>query len=206
MRRNELESHDHELFTELADAVEVGQLGILTADGSPRVIPLNFAAIGETVYFHGALAGEKFEMTKADARCSFSIVNPFSLIPSYWTSARHACPATHFFKSIEIRGQYELVDDLDEKAQALQAIMEKYQPEGGHDPISVGHPVYDKALRGVGVYRITGDWTGKVKFGRNESVQHRHLWIEKLQARGTSRDLETAREIQRSIESGGDAD
>ncbi len=200
MRRNELESHDRELFTELANAVEVGQLGILTADGTPRVIPLNFAAIGEVVYFHGALAGEKFEMLKADARCSFSIVEPYSLIPSYWTSARHACPATHFFKSIEIRGHCELIDDLDEKARALQAIMEKYQPEGGHDPICAGHQVYDKALRGVGVYRVTGDWTGKVKFGSNESLQHRHFWIEKLQARGTSRDLETAREILKSIE------
>ena len=199
MRRSECESRDPELFAELAADVEVGQLGILTADGTPRVIPLNFAAVGETVYFHGALVGEKYEQVLADARCSFSIVKPYSLVPSYWTAPRHACPATHFFKSLEIRGRCDLVDDLDEKAGALQAIMEKYQPEVGHDPIRTGDPVYDKALRGVGVFRVTGSWTAKVKFGSNESAKHRHLWVEKLRARGEARDLETVEEIQKSL-------
>ncbi len=54
MRRDELQSRDPALFAEVAAAAEVGELGLLRADGSPRVVPLNFAAVGEDVYFHGA--------------------------------------------------------------------------------------------------------------------------------------------------------
>lgn len=200
MRRNELESRDPAVFAEVAAAVVVGELGILTVDGTPRVIPLNFAVVGENVYFHGALEGEKVECLAADPRCSFSMVDAYSLIPSYWTAPRHACPATHFFKSVELRGRCEPVADLEEKARALQALMEKYQPEGGHDPIVADHPVYAKALARVGVYRVRGAWTAKVKFGVNEPAKLRRTLVEKLRERGGPRDLETAVEIERTLE------
>lgn len=201
MRRDELRSTDPALFAELAVAVEVGELALVTADGSPRVIPLNFAAVGETVYFHGALAGEKFDLCRdGGAPCSFAVTRPYSLIPSTWTAPRYACPATHFFKSVEIRGRCGLVDDPAEKARALQALMEKYQPDGGFDPITADDPVYAKALAGVGVFRIRGDWTGKEKFGVNERAELRRRWVEKLRERGAPRDLETALEIEKTLE------
>ena len=199
MRRNELESSDPAVFAEVAAAAEVGELGILTADGSPRVVPLNFAAVDGIVYFHGSLSGEKWERVQADPRCSFSMVKAYSVIPSYWTAPRYACPATHFFKSVEIRGRCELVEDLDEKARALQSLMEKYQPEGNFDPIVADDPIYGKALRGVGVFRVSGAWTAKVKFGQNEGAKHRRGWVEKLRERGEPRDLETAAEIEKTL-------
>jgi hypothetical protein len=142
LRRSELESKDAEIFAEVARDAEVGELGLVTADGTPRVVPLNFAAVGEAVYFHGG---------------------------------------------------------LDEKARALQALMEKYQPEGGFDEIRADDPIYSKALRGVAVFRVSGAWTAKVKFGVNEAEKHRRLWIEKLRERGEDRDLATALEIEKTL-------
>ena len=202
MRRNELQSDDPAVFAEVAAGAEVGELGLLTADGTPRVVPLNFAALGESVYFHGALDDKKWERLRADPRCSFSMVKAYSLIPSYWTAPSYACPATHFYKSVELRGRCEPVDDLDEKARALQALMVKYQPDGGHDPIRADDPIYDKALRGVAVFRVSGAWTAKVKFGQNEAPRHRRTWVEKLRERGEPRDLATAEEIEKTLESG----
>lgn len=200
MRRNELESHDPAVFAEVARDAEFGELGLLTADGTPRVVPLNFAAVGDAVYFHGALEGEKWDCLQADPRCSFSMVKAYSLIPSDWTTPRYACPATHFYKSVELRGRCELADDLGEKARALQAIMEKYQPEGGFDEIRTDNPIYAKALRDVAVFRVTGTWTAGAKFGQNEAEHHRRNWIAKLRERGEGRDLATALEIEKALE------
>jgi nitroimidazol reductase NimA-like FMN-containing flavoprotein (pyridoxamine 5'-phosphate oxidase superfamily) len=200
VRRSELESADGDLFRDLAATCEVGYLSLVTAEGYPRAIALNFAAVGKTIYFHGALEGEKFELIQASPRAGFSIVKPYSFIPSVWSAPRYACPATHFFKSIEIKGICSQVDDPAEKARGLNALMDKHQPEGGFDPIDPGVPVYAKALAGVGVFRVVADsWTGKVKFGQNEPEKLRRIFVEKLRERGGVMDEETAREIELTL-------
>lgn len=197
MRRTELESADRELFRELADSCEVGYLALVTAAGYPRSIALNFAAVAETIYFHGALAGEKFDLIAASPRAGFSIVQPYSFIPSHWSAPRYACPATHFFKSVEIKGICAAVDDPAEKARGLGALMDKHQPEGGFEPIDPALPHYAKALENVGVFRVTPDsWTGKIKFGQNEPEKLRRIFVEKLRERGGPMDEATAREIE----------
>jgi len=200
LRRSELESFDRTLFVELANSCEVGYLSLVTVAGYPRAIALNFAAIGETIYFHGALEGEKFELILANPRVGFTIVKAYSYIPSTWSAPRYACPATQFFKSIEIKGTCSAVEDPAEKARGLGALMVKHQPEGGFDPIDPGVPVYAKALEGVGVFRVVADsWTGKVKFGQNEPEKLRRIFVEKLRERGGVVDEETAREIEQGF-------
>jgi nitroimidazol reductase NimA-like FMN-containing flavoprotein (pyridoxamine 5'-phosphate oxidase superfamily) len=197
LRRSELESTDLALFRDLAESCEVGFLSLVTAAGYPRAIALNFAAIGETIYFHGALEGEKFELILSAPRAGFTIVKAYSYIPSNWSAPRYACPATQFFKSIEIKGTCSVVDDPAEKARGLGALMAKHQPEGGFDPIDPSVPVYAKALQGVGVFRVVPDsWTGKVKFGQNEPEKLRRIFVEKLRERGGVMDEETALEIE----------
>ena len=89
MRRQELQNQDPALFREVAGC-EVGHLGLVTTGRVPRVVPLNFAAVGETIYFHGALDGEKWELLKDGAAVSFLMTVPYSLIPSHWTECEPA--------------------------------------------------------------------------------------------------------------------
>lgn len=200
MRRGELESSDGALFEEVARECAVGYLGLAKADGRLRSIALNFAALGRDIVFHGALAGEKFELMKARPRAGFTMVREYSFIPSYWSAPDHACPATHFFKSVEIDGHAEVVDDPALKARALQALMVKMQPEGGHVPIDHELPMYRGSLARVGVFRVvTASWTGKAKFGQNEPARLRRLFVEKLRERGAPVDLLTAAEIEKSL-------
>ncbi|MEN8007747.1 MAG: pyridoxamine 5'-phosphate oxidase family protein [Candidatus Krumholzibacteriota bacterium] len=200
MRRAELESTDRELFRDLVETCDVGYLSLVTAAGYPRAIALNFAAVGQTIYFHGAREGEKSELIGSSARAGFTIVKPYSYIPSHWSAPRFACPATQFFKSIEIKGTCEAVIDPREKTRGLAALMAKHQPEGGFDPIDPSVPRYAKALENVGVFRVTPDiWTGKIKFGQNEPETLRRLFVEKLRERGGPFDEETAREIESTL-------
>jgi nitroimidazol reductase NimA-like FMN-containing flavoprotein (pyridoxamine 5'-phosphate oxidase superfamily) len=202
MRRDELSCDDPALFTEVAAAADVGCLALVTPSGWPRAVALNFCALGGRIYFHGALDGEKHAAADVPggARAGFTMTVPYSMIPSTWSAPDHACPATHFFKSVEIKGRCVLVDDPAEKARALQALMDKYQPEGGFRPIDAADPRYAKALEGVGVFRIDPEsWSGKVKFGQNEPERLRRRFVAELRRRAGPMDLETADEIERSL-------
>ncbi len=200
MRRVELESRDPDLFAEVARDCAVGYLTLVTADGRPRSIALNFAALGQDIVFHGALSGEKFALMQAAPRAGFTMVKEYSFIPSYWSAPDHACPATHFFKSVEIDGHAVVVDDPEYKARALQALMVKMQPEGRHIPIDHTLPMYRGALQKVGVFRVINEgWTGKAKFGQNEPARLRRIFVEKLRERGAPIDLLTAGEIEKSL-------
>lgn len=200
MRRAELAAHDEGLFQELTSEVLAGYLGLVDVHGIPRVIALNFAALDHDIYFHGALGGEKYELLQKSPAAGFTIVKEYSYIPSHWSAPRYACPATQFFKSIEIKGTCGLVNDPLEKARALQTLMEKHQPEGEYEPINAELPQYATAIAHVGVYRIKcGSWTGKVKFGQNEPEKLRRIFVAKLRARGGPHDEATAREIEKSL-------
>lgn len=200
MRRSELASQDEALFQELTGEVMVGYLAIATESGVPRSIALNFAALGGDIYFHGALGGEKYELLQSDPPAGFTIVKEYSYIPSHWSAPRYACPATQFFKSLEIKGTCGLVADPAEKARALQAMMEKHQPEGAYDPIDPEIPQYANALAHVGVYRVRcATWTGKVKFGQNEPDKLRRIFVEKLRERRGPLDEATALEIAKTF-------
>lgn len=200
MRRKELAARDEGLFRELTTEIMVGYLGLVDEHGVPRVIALNFVALDHDVYFHGALAGQKYDLLQESPAAGFTIVKEYSYIPSHWSVPRYACPATQFFKSIEIKGTCGLVADPHEKARALQALMEKHQPEGRYDPIDAGLPRYAKAIENVGVYRVRcASWTGKVKFGQNEPEKLRRIFVEKLRERGGPTDEATALEIEKSF-------
>ena len=200
LRRAELASQDDAVFREVCGEVLVGYLGLVLPDGMPRSVALNFATLGHDVVFHGALAGEKYELIQARPAAGFTVVKEYAYIPSNWSAPDYACPATQFFKSIEIKGRCEPIDDLQEKADALNALMVKHQPEGNYATITPDIPRYRKALEHVGVFAVRcASWTGKVKFGQNEPEKLRRIFVAKLRERGRPMDDETAREIEKTF-------
>jgi nitroimidazol reductase NimA-like FMN-containing flavoprotein (pyridoxamine 5'-phosphate oxidase superfamily) len=198
MRRDELSSSDPDDFKFIVERAEVGHLGLVDKNGYPRIVPLNFGAVETTIYFHGALEGEKYELLQSSPKASFSVDIPYSFIPSYYQSKNYACPATHFFKSIHIRGTGRIVEDVDEKASALQTLMEKYQPEGNYTKIDANESIYRKAIQEVGVYALDPkEITVKIKFGQNETPEKRNKIIEGLKKRDSEIDRATIEEIRK---------
>lgn len=178
-----------------------GFLGITTPDGWPSVVPVNFVHLDGRIYFHGASEGEKMASLDADPRVTFTVVRDLSVVPSYYRDSRFACPATQYYQSVMIRGRARFVETAEEKARALQALMEKLQPEGGYEPITAAAPNYLKSLRMTAVTAIEIERiTGKFKLGQNLPRRLRTSVADRLEQRGCPIDGATAELIRRDLD------
>ncbi len=201
MRRKEHNVDDPAVFDFIASRAEVGYLGILTTDGYPRVIPVNFAMYENNIYFHGAIAGEKFDLLQQSPKVTFSIDLPYSYIPSYWLTEENACDATMFYKSALVKGIGSVVSNPDEKINGLNLLMEKHQPEGRYQTMTATSELYKKIIKATVMFKVEpNDISIKVNFRRKQRIEVDLKLIDKLRERGTKVDLETAAEIQKIVD------
>ncbi len=112
----------------------VVHLASTTADGAPVLRTVHGVVVRGALAFHGAPAGEKMEVIGREAVVSAEEV--VAAIPSYFIDPERACPATTLYRSAQVHGRVERVDDAEEKAEVLSALMHRFQPEGGHVPIT----------------------------------------------------------------------
>lgn len=192
VRRKDYEQTDRDAILAFVDASTHGHLAFVRPDGSPGIAALNFARVGETLYFHGATEGEKAESLAREPRVSFMIDADFAVVPSYFRDTELACPATQYYRAVVVHGVMRFVATRDEKAIGLQALMEKLQPEGGHRPIRGDDPVYAKSLDTTAVLALPMTTvTAKFKFGQNLPKAKRRRVAERLLGRGRNGDAES---------------
>ncbi len=186
------EIKDKKIIYTLLDEVEFGTLALSQAE-KPYSLPINFVRIDDVIYFHGAKSGKKVSILKQNKKASFSVVKPYSLIPSYFSSNDGlACPATHFFKSVIVDGEIEFVENNHEKILALSALMKKLQSEGGY--ISLSEDIYQKAIDATMVFKLKIlDLRAKYKFGQHLKQERFDMIIEHLKKRDSSLDRATIR-------------
>ena len=70
-------------------------------------------------------------------------------LPSWMSDPVRACPATTLFRSVQVHGTLLAVEDLALKARALEALMQRWQPEGRYHPIDAADPLYRGELEGL---------------------------------------------------------
>lgn len=166
---------------------EVLHLALTRPDGAPVLRTLNAAVTDEWLLFHGSFAGEKAQCIGRPAVVQAEQI--VATIPSYFTDPEKACPATTFFRSVQVHGTLERIEDPHLKADALQRIMQRYQPEGGHVPISFDTPMYQNAVRGVLVLGVRlQELTGKAKLGQNKKPHEVASVMDRLWQRGAPGD------------------
>lgn len=196
MRRAEFELKDEAAFDGLLSECEYGTLSLIDGE-EPYGVPVNFVWHGGAVCFHGAKEGRKAGAIARNPKASFSVVKPYSLIPSYFSNTRVACPATQFFASAHIAGIVEVVEDADEKCAILTAIMQKLQPDGGYEAIDATNPIYTKMIAQTAVWKLVPSYTSmKIKAGQNLSDERKAEIIGKLTARGLPQDVATISQMK----------
>lgn len=193
--KNHTEIKDQKVIKSIADRSEYATLA-LCADNKPYSVPINFVCLQKSFYFHGAKTGRKMEMIKKNPVASMSIVEPFSYIPSYFSSGDElACPATQFFQSVIAEGEITIIEDYDEKVYALIKLMEKHQGEGGYRPLT--EVVYNKFVHATCIFKLTPSTIkGKFKFAQHLSDEKYERIAKNLQRRGSERDLQTLKMME----------
>ena len=184
------EIKDKKIIQAVFDRAEYGTLA-LSDEGKPYSVPVNFVAMDGVIYFHGAKRGRKMSIISKNIKVSFSVVENYALIPSFFSSTEGlACPATQFFKSIIVDGEAEVVENREEKAKMFAALMQKLQPEGQYQPFD--DEEYDKVLSATAVIKINPtEVRAKFKFGQHLDEERFSMIIEHLKKRGKALDLET---------------
>lgn len=121
MRRRDREITDEKSIRDILDRAQVLHLG-LSDDGQPYVVPMNYGYVLEegklTLYLHGAREGYKYEVIQRNPKISFSVecdMKPFE--------GRIACQYGMTYSCVMGKGTAVLVDDVDEKEQALSILM-----------------------------------------------------------------------------------
>lgn len=171
----------------LLKEAEVLHLAFTRPDGTPVLRTLNAAVTDDWLFFHGAPAGEKSQ--SLGRAVVVQAEQLLATIPSYFSDPEKACPATTFFRSVQVHGTLERITDPHLKAHALQLLMERFQPEGGHVPIHFDNPLYQNAVRGVLVFGVrTTDLTGKAKLGQNKQPEEAQSIMAQLWQRGGLED------------------
>ncbi|CAG5090680.1 Pyridoxamine 5 -phosphate oxidase-related FMN-binding protein [Thermobacillus xylanilyticus] len=198
MRRREFEMTDQREIEQFLEESSFGFLSAVRPDGRPSITPLNFVYADGAVYFHGSRAGDKMDAIRSNPHAAFAVAREYAIIPSYFTDPVMACPASAYFKSVLIAGRIEIVEDIAEKAMALEAMMKKLQPEGGYEPIRPDDPRYAPRLKSVAVLKLVpSSITAKFKFGQNLSDKARSAVTAGLLERGLPLDRETAGLMER---------
>ena len=174
----------------LAEAPVV-HLATTTPAGAPLIRTLHPVVVGDDVLFHAAAVGEKVESLGRAAVVSAEEI--IAAIPSYFLDAERACPATTLYRSVQLHGTLEAVDDQATKARVLGGLMSKYQPEAGHVPIDPAHArygeLYDKQVASISILRVRADrLDGKAKLAQNRSPDERAQLLGKLWERGLDGD------------------
>jgi nitroimidazol reductase NimA-like FMN-containing flavoprotein (pyridoxamine 5'-phosphate oxidase superfamily)/GNAT superfamily N-acetyltransferase len=159
------------------------------ADGAPVLRTFHGVVVGDWLAFHAAPKGEKAGVIGRPAVVIAE--ETIATVPSTFFHPDKACPATTYYRSVQLHGVIEELTEPAERAAALQALMEKLQPEGGHIPITHDHPYYQAPVAGLLIagVRIDSDHlTGKAKLAQNRRPEEITELLTSLWQRGAAGD------------------
>lgn len=104
-------------------------LSLADGAGRPYAVPVSQAADEEAgaIYFHCALAGEKYEIFRDGCEAAMSAVSHAEIIPDEYTVA---------YASAVAQGRLEIVTDEKERMRAIKILCMQFDPEAGEKYVS----------------------------------------------------------------------
>jgi hypothetical protein len=162
---------------------KVGRVASIDVQGYPQIIPMNFVYVKNdsvdtktgnnnigAIYMHSHPIGEKIENIKRNSKVGFEVDSYVCFLPSYYFHLADASQADTLYVSVVIKGNSSIVQDSVEKAKALNALMKKYQKEGGYESLTSNMG----SVKGVTVLKIVPDQIrGKYKIGQHWIPRYR---------------------------------
>jgi predicted FMN-binding regulatory protein PaiB len=134
---------------------------------------------------HSHPVGEKLENMKRNSKVGFEVDSHICFLPSYYFHPTDASQADTLYVSIVIKGNASIVENNTEKAMALNALMQKYQKEGGYESLS---PQMG-SVKEVAVLKVVPEQIrGKYKIGQHWAPQYRIKMARNIVQRESNED------------------
>ena len=179
-----LEIQSKSKMIEFLNEEPVGRIASIDTNGYPQVIPMNFVYVQayephlhfnrsikvDAVYMHSHPFGEKLDNIKKNSKVGFEVDRHICFLPSYYFHPTDASQADTLYISVVIKGDAIIVNDNEEKSEALNFLMKKYQPEGKYKPLEPNM----STVHEVSVIKIVPQiMRGKYKIGQHWAPSYR---------------------------------
>ncbi|WP_286904797.1 pyridoxamine 5'-phosphate oxidase family protein [Clostridium sp. UBA1652] len=109
----------------------VGTLSMCTKEGVPYALPVNYVYWNEKIYIHGMGSGKKNRFLSENSSVCFTIFEELGTVTDPMPAK---CDTSYL--SVVVFGKATLVDDLEEKTQALTKFLDKFVPKFFKTPLS----------------------------------------------------------------------
>ena len=180
-----LEIQSKKKIIEFLNNQPVGRIASIDINGYPQIIPMNFVYLqqnypnnnladtirrSDAVYMHSYPLGEKLDNIKRNSKVGFEVDQHICFLPSYYFHPTDESQADTLYISVVIKGTAFIVEDNEEKAQALNGLMKKYQKEGKYEILDSFMP----SVHEVAVIKIVPkEMRGKYKIGQHWAPAYR---------------------------------
>jgi nitroimidazol reductase NimA-like FMN-containing flavoprotein (pyridoxamine 5'-phosphate oxidase superfamily) len=180
-----LEIQSKKKIVEFLNNQSVGRIASIDINGYPQIIPMNFVYLqqgylsnnltdtirrSDAVYMHSYPLGEKLDNIKRNPKVGFEVDRHICFLPSYYFHPTDASQADTLYISVVIKGTAYIVEDNEEKTQALNSLMKKYQKEGKYKILDPSMP----SVHEVTVIKIVPkEMRGKYKIGQHWAPAYR---------------------------------
>lgn len=124
-------------------ACNVCNVSMITPEGNPYVIPMNFGFENDVIYLHSSYFGKKIEALRNNPSVCISFSTAHEL---KWQSEKVACSYSMRYKSVLAYGQVQFLELKEDKIAALNVIMKNYTDKE--------FSYNDPSLKEVCVFRI----------------------------------------------------
>jgi nitroimidazol reductase NimA-like FMN-containing flavoprotein (pyridoxamine 5'-phosphate oxidase superfamily) len=180
-----LEIQSKKKIVEFLNNQSVGRIASIDINGYPQIIPMNFVYLqqgylsnnltdtirrSDAVYMHSYPLGEKLDNIKRNPKVGFEVDRHICFLPSYYFHPTDASQADTLYISVVIKGTAYIVEDNEEKTQALNSLMKKYQKEGKYEIL---HPSMPSVHEVTVIKIVPKEMRGKYKIGQHWAPAYR---------------------------------
>lgn len=120
VRRNKKQILSMEECEDILRRMTSGVLSVQGDDGYPYGVPISYAYDDGKLYFHGMPAGHKMDAMKAHEKVSFTVIETDQVVPEEYTT---------YYRSVIVFGKARIIEDDDEKVEALLKLVDKYSAD-----------------------------------------------------------------------------
>ena len=181
---------DDEAFALLTHA----EYGHLTAWGTGAAAPgpsfVHYAPrpAEREIWVHLANTNPLLAVLEAEPQAILTVSGPAAYIPSHWLDSPHGVP-TSYYSWARFEVEVTLLKAPDEIMGVLQAMLERFQPEGDHPVMNLADPFWQKMVGAITGLRLSiRNARSRFKYGQNHSAAVRKAIVRNLKNRGGPQD------------------